>query len=53
YMERLAAEFPHYGWEKNKGYPTAEHRKAIEQYGITVHHRKSFNLLPLQLDLKF
>jgi ribonuclease HII len=53
YMERLSTAFPHYGWEKNKGYPTGEHRKAIERYGITVHHRKSFNLLPLQLDLKF
>jgi ribonuclease HII len=51
YMEQLAAEFPHYAWEKNKGYPTAEHRAAIERYGITVHHRKSFNLLPLQLEL--
>ena len=51
YMERLAAEFPHYGWEKNKGYPTLEHRKAIERYGISVHHRKSFSLLPLQLEL--
>jgi ribonuclease HII len=50
YMECLAAEFPHYTWTKNKGYPTPEHRKAIEQYGITVHHRKSFNLLPLQLE---
>jgi ribonuclease HII len=52
YMERLATAFPHYRWEKNKGYPTSEHRKAIERYGITVHHRKSFSLLPLQLSLK-
>jgi len=52
YMARMATEFPHYGWEKNKGYPTLEHRKAIEQYGISVHHRKSFNLLPLQLGLE-
>jgi len=53
YMEHLAMEFPHYGWGKNKGYPTAEHRKAIAQYGITEHHRKSFNLLPLQTELYF
>jgi len=53
YMEQLAAEFPHYGWAKNKGYPTAEHRKAIEQHGTSIHHRKSFNLLPLQLELHF
>ena len=53
YMDLLAAEFPPYGWAKNKGYPTFEHRKAIEQYGITVHHRKSFKLLPSQLVLNF
>jgi len=53
YMERLSLEFPQYGWAKNKGYPTAEHRKAIERYGTTEHHRKSFKLLPLQMDLKF
>ena len=51
YMEQLATEFPYYGWAANKGYPTAEHREAIERNGITVHHRKSFNLLPLQLEL--
>ena len=53
YMERLSLEFPQYGWAKNKGYPTAEHRKAIARYGTTEHHRKSFKLLPLQMDLKF
>ena len=40
-------------WQKNKGYPTAEHRSAIEKYGITKYHRKSFKLLPSQLTLKF
>mgnify|MGYP000863677538 FL=1 len=45
YMKNLAAEHPVYGWEKNKGYPTRSHRLAIQQYGITVHHRKSFRLL--------
>ena len=53
YMEALAEAFPQYGWEQNKGYPTLKHRKAIEQYGITEHHRKSFNLLQLQLELTF
>jgi len=53
YMEGLAEKFPHYGWGKNKGYPTTEHRKAIEQYGITEYHRKSFSLLPLQMELLF
>jgi ribonuclease HII len=52
YMRELALQFPHYGWEKNKAYPTKEHRKAIQQYGICVHHRKTFALLPSQLSLK-
>ncbi len=41
-MQNLAKEFPEYGWEKNSGYPTAEHRKALLEHGITPHHRKSF-----------
>ncbi|MDD2475640.1 MAG: ribonuclease HII [Dysgonamonadaceae bacterium] len=44
YMIALQNEHPHYGWERNKGYPTREHRAAISKYGITAHHRKSFNL---------
>lgn len=44
YMIALHNEHPHYGWERNKGYPTREHRAAISKYGITAHHRKSFNL---------
>jgi len=51
YMENMAKKFPQYHWEKNKGYPTAEHRNAIQQYGISIHHRKSFALLPKQLSL--
>ncbi len=43
YMRRLAAEFPQYDWERNKGYPTRAHRIAILQYGLTSHHRLSFN----------
>ncbi len=43
YMHRLAAEFPQYDWERNKGYPTRAHRIAILQYGLTSHHRLSFN----------
>jgi ribonuclease HII len=42
YMERLAAEFPEYGWLKNKGYPTREHRDAIALHGLSPHHRKTF-----------
>jgi ribonuclease HII len=38
----LAAQFPHYGWERNKGYGTAEHLAAMQIHGITPHHRKSY-----------
>jgi len=42
YMKTLAQQFPQYGWEENKGYPTAAHRQAIRQYGLTEHHRLTF-----------
>lgn len=42
YMEILHAQFPHYGWLKNKGYPTLSHRRAISEAGITTYHRKTF-----------
>lgn len=45
-MRRLAQEFPGYGWEGNKGYPTREHRDAIRRLGVTEYHRRSFTLLP-------
>jgi len=51
YMVELSADFPGYGWEKNMGYPTKEHRKGIKKIGITTHHRKSFQLLPAQIEL--
>ncbi len=44
-MYQLDHEFPEYGWKKNKGYPTREHRKAIEEFGPTSYHRMSFGLL--------
>ena len=47
YMQALHQQFPYYYWNKNKGYGTAEHRNAIEQYGLCVHHRKSFNIQPV------
>jgi ribonuclease HII len=50
-MENLSLEHPEYGWERNVGYPTKEHRAAIKAHGITKYHRKSFRLLPDQLDL--
>ncbi|MEM7161408.1 MAG: ribonuclease HII [Bacteroidota bacterium] len=52
-MIRLATEYPGYDWESNKGYPTKKHRAAILRLGETPYHRKSFRLLPKQLDLKF
>lgn len=45
YMASLAAEYPQYDWQSNKGYPTRKHREAIRQYGITPYHRRSYNLL--------
>jgi len=41
-MTAYDAKYPHYGWKKNKGYPTEEHRRAIEAYGISPLHRKTF-----------
>lgn len=46
YMERLAQEYPMYGWSANKGYPTKEHRAAIAKHGASPHHRHTFRLLP-------
>ncbi|GGA81243.1 ribonuclease HII [Flavobacterium palustre] len=51
YMDKIHEEFPMYNWKKNKGYPTKEHREAIEKYGPTKYHRMSFRLLPEQLSL--
>ena len=54
YMDRLHEEYPCYGWQKNKGYPTQEHRKAITEHGTTPYHRLTFNLLGSgQLSLPF
>lgn len=50
-MCHLAKEHPYYGWEHNVGYPTRAHRTGIIEYGVTAHHRKSFALLPRQLEL--
>lgn len=41
-MKNLHQTHPHYGWDRNVGYPTAEHLQAIDTYGLTDHHRKSF-----------
>ncbi|MBO4250299.1 MAG: ribonuclease HII [Paludibacteraceae bacterium] len=44
YMLRLHEQYPQYGWDTNKGYPTAEHYAALKQYGPTPYHRMTFNL---------
>lgn len=51
FMQTLHHEFPMYGWNKNKGYGTLQHRKAIEQFGLNKYHRKSFNIVPQQIEL--
>ncbi len=45
-MRQLDEEFPQYGWAKNKGYPTPDHRAAIAAHGASPHHRRTFQLLP-------
>lgn len=55
YMKRLDSEYPCYGWAGNKGYPTAKHRQAIREHGVSPYHRMSYNLLgneELSLDFK-
>jgi ribonuclease HII len=53
YMQKIHTDFPEYLWNRNKGYPTKDHREAIRNHGITIHHRKTFRLLPEQLKLPF
>lgn len=55
YMKSLHREYPCYGWDGNKGYPTAEHRRSIREHGVSPYHRMSYNLLgngELPLDFK-
>ncbi|MGB1449930.1 MAG: ribonuclease HII [Flavobacteriaceae bacterium] len=52
-MLALHEEFPHYAWDRNKGYPTKMHREGIKTTGVSPHHRKSFRLLPEQLQIDF
>ena len=44
YMRNLSKKFPFYQWDKNKGYPTLQHKEAIKNHGKTIHHRKSFKM---------
>lgn len=53
HMEKLDIEYPQYCWKQNKGYPTKKHREAIQEFGITKYHRKSFRLYEDQLALDF
>ena len=53
-MIALAQQYPQYGWEQNKGYPTKQHRDAIRLHGLTEHHRRTFNQLGArQLEINF
>ena len=51
FMRQIAAEYPQYGWDRNMGYPTAEHIEAIRRYGCTPWHRKSFHVRELEPSL--
>lgn len=53
YMEKLHLEYPSFAWNRNRGYPTREHRQAILRSGATEHHRRSFRLLDDQMTLDF
>lgn len=53
WMQELHEQYPVYGWNVNKGYPTSEHRKAIASGGLSPLHRRSFRQLPSQLELVF
>lgn len=53
YMEALHQDNPEYGWNRNKGYPTRAHRKAVLEFGPTPFHRRTFRLLDDQMQLDF
>lgn len=53
YMYQLHQEFPQYGWDKNKGYGTLQHRIAIEKFGLCKYHRMSYDIQPRQITLGF
>lgn len=51
YMTAISKEFPMYGWDRNKGYPTKEHRMAVAEFGMSPYHRRSFRNEANQLNL--
>lgn len=53
YMLKLHKKFPQYQWDSNKGYATLKHRKAIEEHGPCIHHRRSFTLTKSQMSFEF
>jgi Ribonuclease HII len=53
FMEKAAKKYPQYNWQQNKGYPTKQHRAAIEKFGVTPLHRLSYKLLDTQMKIEF
>ena len=53
FMTRLHQEYPVYGWDRNRGYPTPSHRKALLEHGPSPYHRRSFRLFNDQMELDF
>ncbi len=53
YMIKLHEKIPYYGWNKNKGYATAQHRALLKSKGACIHHRKNFTLFPKKQGLLF
>jgi ribonuclease HII len=53
YMFKLHQSYPNYGWDRNKGYATKEHRTALVEYGLTPYHRLSFLKFYNQLEINF
>ena len=51
YMKKISVIYPQFHWESNKGYPTQAHRQAVILHGRSVHHRKTFNVSPPQINL--
>lgn len=52
FMTKAGKDYPNYKWDKNKGYPTIQHKMAIQEFGLSPHHRKSFNY-NIQLKIVF
>ncbi len=54
FMEMLHVDYPHFNWKQNKGYPTIEHRTAVEAFGFSPFHRMTFTVKPVgQMELEF